>query len=399
MNKEHLAVLCQANSVAKWNAWRYSHPSVSPDLRGAELNDMGLGEVNFRDVQLQDAQLQFSMLEHASLRGANLENADLASARLDGADVRSAQLQGANLMKASLQRADLRGARLDFANLRAADLRYAQMQDATVRGVQFCSADLRETDLSSLRFENVSFVDTRLPESIAYASVSSCTVDWRTVAHFRDSADLDWLLEESGMPRKAVVGLVDSIRAMDESALERSLQSVWIAHSPEDAALAQKIRRGLQNQGFGTWFYPSEEYMCPSIDRRVARFDRILLLCTRATLEHPDIAHEVQSQLEMDYEVGGGNVVIPIAAEAGIFDPTDDPSCWWLEEEVPHRPGAALNKRPIVDVTNADEALAWKAALDRITLLLGLSINAEAKRQAVKAVDEACRVHRGTTHG
>jgi len=119
-NEEHLAKL--EEGVKAWNLWREVHPTLVPDLKGADLHD-------------------------ADLRGMNLCNAYFERAYLFGADLRNTDLRGVNfshayLSTANLREVNLRGANLLFALFIQADLSGANLQDALTGRTMFGDVDL-----------------------------------------------------------------------------------------------------------------------------------------------------------------------------------------------------------------------------------------------------------------
>src|SRR6266699_7249902 len=98
-NQEQVALLKQG-IIVFWNTWRREHPSLRPDISGANL------------------------------WGANLNGADLSQANLSGAILRETALSGAILREATLDGADLTRADLSGARLREADLTEADLSEA-----------------------------------------------------------------------------------------------------------------------------------------------------------------------------------------------------------------------------------------------------------------------------
>src|SRR6266851_1401758 len=142
-NQEQLDLLKQGREV--WNTWRKQHPSLRPDLSGANLSDADLsfatqGGAILREVfdwgtDLSDANLSGANLRQANLRQANLSGASLSRAYLSYADLNGANLSGANLRQASLTgEAYLNGANLSGANLSNANLSGAELERVELSG-------------------------------------------------------------------------------------------------------------------------------------------------------------------------------------------------------------------------------------------------------------------------
>jgi uncharacterized protein YjbI with pentapeptide repeats len=108
-NQEHIAVLEQGNGA--WHQWRKNNPDAIPELRGAELDKMGLSGVDLHDADLRGASLKLADLRKANFSGANLSGADLRKSRLTKANVTKADMHGTDLRKANLRGTDLKVAK------------------------------------------------------------------------------------------------------------------------------------------------------------------------------------------------------------------------------------------------------------------------------------------------
>ncbi|MBE9080037.1 pentapeptide repeat-containing protein [Romeria aff. gracilis LEGE 07310] len=130
---DYLALL--KKGVEEWNRWRSQHPSVVPDLSGANLRKAYLFEANLSQTNLVGANLTNACLIGADLSGANLSQASLAHAYLNQANLSRASLSNANLSNANLSEANLSEAKLDRANTAGADFTYAKLSGTCLEAV------------------------------------------------------------------------------------------------------------------------------------------------------------------------------------------------------------------------------------------------------------------------
>ncbi|MEC9005319.1 MAG: pentapeptide repeat-containing protein, partial [Nitrospirota bacterium] len=98
-NTDHLSFLKQGASA--WNQFRKEHPSIYPDLSGAnlagwDLAGLDLSGANLTDVNLSQANLSKTLLMGANLAEANLLEANLAYAILKLANLN--EIDGANII-------------------------------------------------------------------------------------------------------------------------------------------------------------------------------------------------------------------------------------------------------------------------------------------------------------
>lgn len=172
----------EAEFQSEWLARRNDYLSVlkkpnleGRDLRGANLANAFLPDVDMEGVRLEGANLSGAHMEDVVLRGSRMEGASFRGARMEGAELRGAKMEGADLNGARLgaiyagcsnfeveidtcqpvrlDGADLREARMDGADLshariRRADLRMARMEGANLRGAHLDEADLRGANLN-----------------------------------------------------------------------------------------------------------------------------------------------------------------------------------------------------------------------------------------------------------
>ena len=163
---------------------------TNADLRNANLQGANLTNADLEGAKLSNANLIDANLTNADLKGADLTGADLTGADLDGVmsdctflqanailigcDLSNQDLEGFDLSGAVLINADLRNAKLNGTDFTASNLQGADFTMATfgcktavpILDEQTCTkfgdsnlngANLSETDLSDIKFFNVSF--------------------------------------------------------------------------------------------------------------------------------------------------------------------------------------------------------------------------------------------------
>lgn len=144
-DKECLNVLKQGVHI--WNEWREENPGP-PDLRGTDLSEMKLRNVNFTWTDLREANLCWADLYEADFYSSDLRGAEFEQAELHRANFEDATLNEANLREANLEQADFSGACLFRVNLRGANLRGAKLLNSYLEEANLIKADLSEGDLT-----------------------------------------------------------------------------------------------------------------------------------------------------------------------------------------------------------------------------------------------------------
>jgi uncharacterized protein YjbI with pentapeptide repeats len=145
------------SGVDSWNTWRKEHPSLRPNLSGADLRFLVLERVDLQQANLADADLTHAFLYEANLCDAELPGATLVGTNFCRARLRNARLTGADLHRANFDQADLAGADLSGANLErtlfvGTIVSKAKFSDCRVYGVSAWDLDLSDVaDQSGLR--------------------------------------------------------------------------------------------------------------------------------------------------------------------------------------------------------------------------------------------------------
>ncbi|SRR5216683_1864177 len=147
-NPEHVSLL--ASGARVWNSWRRDHPTVHPDLCGADLRGRDLGRTELEAVDLSWANLSESILVAANLRGSALISANLLGANARQANLSGATLIGADLGEANLSEADLSGANLERALLVGTNLEDSTLTGCHVFGISAWGARLDRSRQSNI---------------------------------------------------------------------------------------------------------------------------------------------------------------------------------------------------------------------------------------------------------
>ena len=363
-NEEQLAML--KRSVEEWNGWRKINENVHLDLRnahiwntnleGAYLRNVDFFSANLSDTNLRSANLSYAYLSYADLSDANLNSTDLSNSNLRSADLRSADLSDANLSKANLCSANLRFADLrdtnlcdadfrdanlrdanlfgaDFrdANLRDANLRDANLRGANLSGADLSGADLRSADLSGVNFDktvfritNIDNVDLKLAkslESINHRGNSSIS----TQTFIKNEGQIpkillqgiglsDWEIEAVKLyqPNLTPTQIVDIVYEIDHLRNKTPIQlyPVFLSHSHKDKPFTRKLHDALNAHGVRSWL--DEKKLLPgddilkSIDKGINVYDKMILICSKDSLDAWWVNRELDRILEKEKELNDG---------------------------------------------------------------------------------------------
>jgi uncharacterized protein YjbI with pentapeptide repeats len=321
-NSAHLARLREGTAV--WNAWRTRNRGERVDLRGVDLRGADLLGID---------------LSSADFEGANLREIDLRDSILRGTNFDEADLTGASLLGACMH-----GVRLHRTNLSAVDLRVAVISEVFMSDAKVSGAKLGWTTLSGVNLK--SFCET---DELHHETPS--TVDHRAIAQSLRLPNLAKFLIAAGMPRLLVDFTIDSLRALDPNELFSLMQSTFISYGGPDEAFARKLNQALQNNGVTTFFFPETAEPGAKLHRvmreGVNLHDRLILVCSAASLNRPGVLNEIQETLAREARDGGAEYIIPIKIDNFVHD-------GWAPKDAMVK--TTILDRVVADFQHADES-------------------------------------------
>jgi hypothetical protein len=278
------------------------------------LDGEQLVRVNLHDACFLKASFKKANLEGADLTGVQLKMADLSGARLIAADLgctdliwakfRKADLTDADLTGAALQDADCTGAILKSTYLGNASLTSSVFADAMLDGAKLFHTDLSEVDVSP-------FCDTA---KLKHSGPS--TIDARTVMKSYRNRRLKSFMLDCGVPPLFATYMIDCAIALGEPLLRSLMQSTFISYGSPDEAFARKLYEALKHHGVVVFFFPETAALGERIDsevyRRLQEHDRVILICSRASLDRPGVLNEIRETFDREARDGAATYLLPI---------------------------------------------------------------------------------------
>lgn len=105
--------------------------------------------------------------------------------------------------------------------------------------------------------------------------------------------------------------------------VEAKKKSVFVSYGGPDEDVAARIAHALTKKGVKTWFFPNDavpgEKLHRTMFKGVNDHDRVLLVCSRASLSRPGVLNEIERALEREGREGGSTVLLPITLDKYVF--------------------------------------------------------------------------------
>ena len=112
--------------------------------------------------------------------------------------------------------------------------------------------------------------------------------------------------------------------AVGEPLLRTPMQSTFISYGGPDEDFARKVYDSLKKIGVVVFFFPETARLGERIDaevfRKIQEHDRVLLICSKDSLERPGVIHEIRETLDREARDGGATYLLPITLDDYVFE-------------------------------------------------------------------------------
>jgi len=285
-----------------------------------------------------------------------------------------AYLVGVDLEGVSLAGRDLSGARLQFANLSHTDL-----TDTVFHGDNPRGANLSGSQMFDTVFRRVDLRWVRGLVSVKHTGPSTVGVD--TVVSSAGQIPTTFLVG-SGLSPQAAEAILKWGRRLGR---RRAYPSVFISYGGGDEPTAARLSGVLEAAGVDTFFFPASGTIGERLHRvmrvNVTDYDRVLLVCSKRSLDRPGVLNEIEECLVREAREGGSEILIPIRLDDYVFD-------GWSPDRSDL--ADAVKARVIGDFRTATtDPFAFRAAVDRLLQALARSSKRLSNKQQALAADGA----------
>lgn len=286
------------------------------------------GRRDFQEIRVHRANFSETDLRGATFYGAWLREADFSGALLTHVQFKGARLNGASFVRSSLNAADLIGG--DF---RMADLEHCDLTGASMNGSDFRGANLGRANLGNAVFDDTLLYGARFAgaylrshisntgvrplcdaESIIHTGPSA--VDARTVMRSYRHPRLKPFLVACGVPEVFSEYMIECARALGDDVLKSLMRSTFISYGAPDEEFARQLHEALSKHGVVVFFFPESARVGRRIGDEVfdglQAHDRMVLVCSKASLDRPGVLNEIQETLDRESRDGGASYLIPV---------------------------------------------------------------------------------------
>ncbi|NTX56976.1 toll/interleukin-1 receptor domain-containing protein [Myxococcus sp. CA039A] len=264
-------------------------------LGGDSLSGVNLSRASVRDMGVGEGSLL-----NVSFRGADLTGFGTYDAEIVACDFRSANLDACDVTYSAVARC-----RLEKANLFMSRFLNVSFDGSRCFGAKLSNASFIDCDIRP-------FCDAEYPDS----RIIWVHVDYRTIVRSILSPNLKDFLRRTEMPDVFVEYMVDSAHSLDEKQLFKLMMTTFISYGAPDEGFARNLYEALHRNGVKSFFFPA--HAKPGVKLRrlmhegINQYDRVILICSRSSLDRPGVLNEIQEALSRESRSGGLELLVPI---------------------------------------------------------------------------------------
>lgn len=297
-NPEHVKILKQGVDV--WNKWRKGFTNVPPDLKETNLSQISLKGFNFYEADLRWVDLSFSNLDKSELGMANINDSHFSVTSL-----KNARATSTNMMGSVFRMADLSEAVMTYA-----DFREATISSCNLLGTDFLGAYFGQTVFAGLDLSCAVGLDSCQHSTPSFVSIDTI---------FRSKGKIpEAFLRGCGVPED-FINLIPSLVVAEPF----QFYKCFISHSTKDHLFCDRLYDDLQSKGVRCWYFPEDARwgrpVWGEIDRPIKIYDKLILVCSKQSLNSPAVLRELERALQREDEEGK-HILFPISIDNYLFD-------------------------------------------------------------------------------
>jgi len=205
------------------------------------------------------------------------------------------------------------------ANLVGIDLSGANLSGAVLFRTVFNRTLLNRTDFSRAMlgwtiFGNVDLSTVRGLDTVEHKGPSTIGID--TI--YRSGGNIpEVFLRGAGVP--------DTFIRLARSLVGQPIQfyTCFISYSSKDKGFCDRLYADLQSNGVRVWYFPEDarwgKPVWDEIDRSIERYDKLVVVCSKHSLQSGPVLREIERALQRE-DREGGNILFPVRIDNYLFE-------------------------------------------------------------------------------
>jgi hypothetical protein len=307
------------------------------DLTGSKLAGANLQEIRARGSKWGSSDLTNADLSRGNFRGTVLSDCIMNGMTASGSNFRYCKMQSVLISEAKIDSCDMSHSYLFDSVISDSKLTDCYLSDvdlsgAAIKNTHLGSSRFVAVDTNGLSIEGVTLAQTLLIDSdlspfcfgqVFHASPSH--LDFRSIIRTMKVPEkvLKNFLYQSGVPHIFSEYMYSCARSLDPKQLYSLMQSTFISYGGPDEKFAEKLNSALEGHGVQTFFFKSDAVPGVKLHRMmrtgVNSHDRVILVCSRDSLDRGGVTNEIEETLAREARDGGAEYLIPITIDDYVF--------------------------------------------------------------------------------
>lgn len=295
-------------------------------FENVRLKDLELVNCDFSETTFRRATLDHLTLTNCSFHSAQFHHGSLQWSSASRTTFDSAYFVDSELTDLQFRNCSMEGTTLDSCRLRYSRLWNTNLEYLMAHATEIRSTEFWKCNVAHARLRNLAFIDSAIEDFCDAADLEvedSSTIDWASVCHSIRSPALLSFLIATGMPEIFATYTVDCAKALDPGILMKLMRSTFISYGGPDAGVARRLQSALQRNGVRTFFFEKDAIpgmkLHEVMREGVNSHDRVVLICSHASLDRPGVLKEIEQTLAREARDGGASYLIPITIDDYIF--------------------------------------------------------------------------------
>jgi TIR domain/Pentapeptide repeats (9 copies) len=290
-------------------------------LTSARFDNCRFVSVCFDDGYFSNVTFSECYLQNVSIRRSTLNDVRFVNSHCDGFALQRCQAQNMNVERTSLHDFDLTGTYLERSYFWESQIVELGFVTSTLDAVDFDKCLIR-----NLNVWDTTFVASRLGggcAAVGRQSYHRCTLDWASICRSFSWPGFEEFLLKTGMPDVFATYAISCAQSIDPEMLIRLMRSTFISCGTPDIVFARRLRDDLQRNGVITYLFERDaipgKKLHDVMRDEINRHDRVVLLCSRDSLDRPGVRNEIEQTLAREARTGGASLLIPVALDDYVF--------------------------------------------------------------------------------
>lgn len=301
------------------------------------LKNVEFAVTQFSDLKLSDCKIDNTRFDRAAFKnvifnGSTFSDSTFTNSNLSFIEFISCQLDGTIFLESDLGNSVFSHTTLFNSSFNNASLERVEINLSSMKGVSFLAVDLSGFINASIQHFGQSYID--------YTSIAKTIL--RNPAHPLDInpyTNLIGFMGSCGMPNIVAIYFIESIRSIQPNQLRSLMRSTFISYGSPDEGFASTLNMDLKANGVTTFFFPMNAQFGEKLHltmKRIDEYDRVILICSKQSLERAGVQYELEKVIEREARDGGAPCLIPVALDDYIFNEWM-PARSYLKQEILNR--------------------------------------------------------------